>query len=139
MPPGSHTNTMSQRQPTLSETWEILWNLLTAPLWFIGARKEHGKACWAWKRTVVHLIIDLAVCTTGFFIKDTIYNALTTPTTIPSPVFLNVTVNDDSDIKAKYRVIRDTNQHSHSNSTLFVDLTALIPPPTRHKHYDTAT
>ena len=111
MPTGSHTTT-TQRWPTFWEIWEILWHLLVSILWIVGACRENGKVCWDWKRTVMHLTVDLALCTTGFFIKDVIYSALTTPATIPGPVYLNVTVRDGSDIKAIYRITRDTKMHS---------------------------
>ena len=67
---------MTQRWGALREAWEMLWRLLVTILWVVGVRRENGKTCWHWKRTVVHIVTDVAVCAAAFFLKDTIYNAV---------------------------------------------------------------
>ena len=82
----------------------MLWRLLVTILWVVGARRENGKTCWQWKRVVVHIVTDVAVCAAAFFLKDTIYNAVSQALTpAPHPVYLNVTVTDRD---MRYRITR---------------------------------
>ena len=95
---------MTQRWAALREAWEMLWRLLVTILWVVGARRENGKTCWHWKRVVVHIVTDVAVCAAAFFLKDTIYNAVSQALTpAPHPVYLNVTVTDRD---MRYRITR---------------------------------
>ena len=123
MPP----NTVPGRS-ILGEAWVMLWHLLSALPWLAGGRREQGKWCWTVKRTLAHLCIDLAVCTGGFFLKEAIYRALTANIPVPSSTYLNVSVLHDSNIRSRFRAIRDTHLLSPMEPTHFVDLTLFIPP-----------
>ena len=110
---------MTQRCKALREAWEMLWRLLIACLWLLGARRENGKTCWHWKRTAKHIILDVMVCAAAFFLKEYIYTAVVQAlSTTPPAVYLNVTLSRD----IGYRVTRSADPQ-------FFDLASLIAPP----------